>query len=274
MKFYKIVSIVLFLCAPEFLKSQLAAPTVGYVRLANGAAYGVYGLEGNYVLGDSVLGSLQAASFSNQGAFVARPGSLTLLSPDLTAIASWNCEESAPLVHMQGDRTTAIAWLPAAHQMVHWDGQSFQAVDASGFAAAGSVTSINKVDESTASLLVLAADNTVTRYLVSLHDGSVNSSAVLAGVRGRTFEDGPRILWLADHKLTAATHTGDPLKTFQLAAGDLSIEYAASNCLHLSSKISERDWLLHTTDNDLRLYELPRPHDKKLKPLRTMETAK
>src|SRR3954454_8118921 len=153
------LSLTLPICLGFFVSlaanCQVATPSVGYVRYANDGVRGIYGLEGNYIVGRSVLAAAETASFSDAGGLIYNSGSLVLADPKLIALSTTEIEGSEPIVRLDGGVDTAIAWVPSSHVLVHWNGKSFVRTAVSGIAGEDAVTSVRKLDPSTASLFVL-----------------------------------------------------------------------------------------------------------------------
>jgi hypothetical protein len=239
--------------------NQLSAPRVGVVRYADGGVYLLYGLPGSYVIGPRVLDGADSASFSERGGLVARKGSLALLRSDFSLVGTFETGESNPLLGMDDDLTKAIAWLPSTKRLVHWDGQAFAAVSVPDLSREGNIGFVSKRDNRTALLLLHSSDGFASEASVSLETGQVTSVTVIAGAHGHSFRHGPFVLFPENHDLVITTPANGNTKRFPLAADDLSVERVSSDCLHLSSSATRRDWLLHFHNGDFDLAELPPP---------------
>lgn len=246
-------------CGQVAAASQLSAPRVGVVRYASGNVYLLYGLPGSYVIGPCVLDHTDALSFSERGGLAARQGSLVLLHPDFSTAATVETGESNPVPGINGDLTTAIAWLPSAQKLVHWNGQAFVSVSVPGLSSEGNVSFVSKRDNKTAVLLLHSAEGSVSEASVSLETGQVISVTTIAGAHGPSYQHQSFLIYATDHKLAITTPTNGSLKKFSLAADDLEFEQASSDCFHLRSKTTQRNWLLHFHNSDFELAELPAP---------------
>jgi hypothetical protein len=232
---------------------------VGVVRYANGGVYLLYGLPGSYVTGPRVLDGTEEVSFSERGGLVARKGLLTLLRSDFSTAGTLDTGESNPLLGMGGDLTTAIAWLPSAQKLVHWNGQTFVSVSAPDLSREGEASFVSKRDGKTASLLLHSPDGPVSEVSVSLETGQVLSVAAIAGAHGQSFRHQSFVLFLDNRDLVMTMPANGNTKRLPLAAGDLKFAAVASDCLHLRSLTAQRDWLLHFRGGDIELTELPPP---------------
>jgi hypothetical protein len=240
--------------------TQIATPSVGYVRYANDGVRGIYGLEGNYVVGDRVLASAVAASFSDDGGLLFQSGTLALVDSKLTTLSTIDVGDSEAIVRIDGKLETAIAWLPASGALVHWDGTSFARTTVHELSGEGTVVSVRKLDRNTASLLVAKSDSTIARDVISLRTGDLKSLMPAPAASAAVFEDGTHILCFSKRKLSVLSPTGETLQVLSLPLDDgLLVEQASSRSLHLSGRTPGQNWLLHTDGKDVRLYQLPSP---------------
>jgi hypothetical protein len=246
------------LCGPV-AASQLSAPRVGVVRYTSGGVYLLYGLPGSYVIGPRVLDGADSVSFSERGGLMVRKGSLSLLRSDLSTAGMLETGESNPLLGMDGDLTTAIAWLPSSQKLAYWNGQAFASVSVPDLSREGSVSFVSKRDSKTAVLLLHSPDGFVSEASVSLETGQVTSVTAIAGAHGPSFRHQDFVLFLDNHELVIATPANGNAKRLALAADDVRVERVSSDCLHLWSLATKRDWLLHFRSNDFDLAELPLP---------------
>jgi len=245
-------------CIPA--NCQLATPSVGYVRYPSGDVRSIYGLQGNYIVGDSVLSSGEAASFSEAGGLILRSGTLVLVDSKFATVATAEVHESAALLRIDGSPETAVAWLPGSRALVHWNGKSLATASLSSIGEGATVTSVRKLDANTASLLVSKPDGTLTRNRISLRTGELKSSQPVAATCNSSWEDGSRILCFSDRKFSILSPVGDILQALPLPVdGNVAMEQASARCLHVSGKPPGEDWLLHLDDKDLQLYQLPSP---------------
>ncbi len=206
-----------------------------------------------------MLDGADSVSFSGRGGLVARKGSLALLRSDFSAAGIFETGESNPLLGMDGDLTTAIAWLPSTQKLVHWNGQAFASVSVPDLLQEGAVSFVSKRDNKTAVLLLYSPDGFVSEASVSLETGQVTSVTSVAGAHGPSFRHQSFVLYWDNHDLAITTTANGNTKKFPLAAEDVRMEQVSSDCLHLRSLTAQRDWLLHFRNGDFDLAELPMP---------------
>lgn len=244
-------------CGQIAAAHQLSSPRVGVVRYADGGIYLLYGLPGNYVLGPRVLDGADVASFSEWGGIVARKGSLTLLGSDLSPMGTFEAGERVPLLGIDSDLSTAIAWLPATQKLVHWDGQAFASVSVPDLSREGEVSFVSKRDPKTAFLLLHSSNGSVSEASISLQTGQVLSVATVMGAQGLSFQYRSSIIFLDHRDLVIAAPSNGSTKRFPLDVDDLRVEQVSSECLHISSTATRRNWLLHFHNGDFEVAELP-----------------
>jgi len=261
MKLSLLTAICLAITASIAANCQVATPSVGYVRYANGDVRPIYGLPGNYIVGDSVLTSAEAVSFSGAGGWVLKPGTLALMDSKLTSVVTSEVRESAALFHIDGSIETAVAWLPESHVLLHWNGKSLSSTPVSLIGEGDTATSVRKLDANTASFLVSKPGGSVASYRISLLTGELKSSVPMAAACKSTWDDSSRIFCFSDQRLSVlSAASGDILQELALPVeGSLTIEEASARCLHLSAKAPGENWLLHLDDKDLQFYQLPGP---------------
>jgi len=241
------------------LTAQVQKPRVGVVRFSNGETQLVFGLGGNYVLERSPLDGIERAGFSDQAGLIASRSTLTLLDVNLLPISKTELREANPLLNVTGSASSAIAWLPSSHQVLHWNGSMFTAVGSPDLSSQNSVTWIEKSGPDTASLLVLNAQNEPAEVRVSLQNGQILEWKPLTGVQGPCFRQGTFIVSFENRQIIVSSDATGILERIPLPADALVVEHAASDCLHLHSLSGNRDWMLHADGNQFELYELPRP---------------
>lgn len=250
---------VLMAAATHPLSAQLAPPRVGVVRYATGAVHPVLGVQGNYVVGKRLFDSVDALSFSDAGGLLSRNGSLLLLDPNLTTIATLEADAAAPIVAIDNSLSSAIAWLPQRHTLVHWNGSALVSVLVPDASVAGQAFSISKSDPATATILAKSAGGAVEEDSISLRTGALLSRSLLPAASGNLYRQGSALLSVQNEQLVSASSLTGSRKTLPIHAGDVWFERMSSACVHLHSPASGRDWLVHFTGDQPSLFELPAP---------------
>jgi hypothetical protein len=237
------------------LLAQLSVPKVGTARYADGSLHSVQGLPANMIVADLPFGTTQAASFSNGGGLVAQNGVVRLLTNNFSPVAEYPVAET-PLLSIDGDLTSALAWLPKAHLLVHWNGSRFDALDLSESDLDGQVTDIQSSGSKQARLLVLRANKSVSAVTVSLRNGNLVSSEPLIGVRGYAFGQSFFVVYASEKELVVDNLRGYR-RSVPLPAADFVMERMSDNWLHIYSPSLRQNWALYLTQAELNLSLLP-----------------
>jgi hypothetical protein len=248
------ISVLLLLSLP--LTGQLTAPKVGTVRYPDGSLHSVQGLANNMIVCDLPFDGTDAASFSDQGGIVSQQGTIRLLNADLSVAFEFKTGEAAPVLNIEGDLTSALAWLPSQHTLMRWDGSKFAAFEIAQSDLAGQVTNLQAVNSKQARLLVIGGDGTVSALTFSTRNGSLISSEPLISVRGYAFSQSFFIVYSENNELVASSLNGYR-RSVALPASDLIIERMSSQWLHLQSPSLKQDWALHLTQAQFELSILP-----------------
>jgi hypothetical protein len=197
-----------------------------------------------------------AASFSDLGGIVSQQGTIRLLNPDLSVAFEFKTGEPAPVLNMEGDLTSAIAWLPSQRTLLRWDGSKFVSFAIPQADLDGQVTNLQAVNSKQARLLVTGGDGTVSAITFSTRNGSLISSETLGGVRGYAFSQSFFFVYAENNELVVNNMNGYR-RSVALPAPDLIIERMSGQWLHLQSPSLKQDWALHLTQAQLELSILP-----------------
>jgi hypothetical protein len=237
------------------LVAQINSPKIGTARYPDGSFHTVQGLPANMIVADLPLDSAQAASFSDNGGLVQQDGVIRLLAANFSTVAEFHAAETA-LVSIDGDLTSALAWLPKSHSLLHWNGSSFESFGITESDIEGTVTDLQSAGAKQARLIVRHSDNSVSGVTISLRNGNLVSSEPLPGVHGYAFGQGIFLVYTADQQLVVDSLRGYR-RSVELSAPDIVIERMSNNWLHLYSPSLRQNWALHLTRSDLQLSLLP-----------------
>jgi hypothetical protein len=235
------------------LPAQVSAPRVGFARFAGGSVHAVSGLPANLVVGDLPIARADSLSFSDSGGLLAHNGQIDLVDANAQPVASFTSGEAAPLLNIDGALTTAIAWLPSSHSILHWDGKGFVSTEVN---LAGEIIGLQFIEPDKARLLVRQADASVSAVIVSLKSGQVIDSQTVPGIEGNAFAQHSFFI-AANSKTLVVESANGQRRVLPLAAPDITIERMSSDWLHIFSVSSGEHWALHLTQTDLQLSRMP-----------------
>jgi hypothetical protein len=235
------------------LPAQVSAPRVGFARFAGGSVHAVSGLPANLVVGDLPIARADSLSFSDSGGLLAHNGQIDLVDANAQPVASFTSGEAAPLLNIDGALTTAIAWLPSSHSILHWDGKGFVSTEVN---LAGEIIGLQFIEPDKARLLVRQADASISVVTVSLKTGQVIDSQTVPGIEGNAFAQHSFFI-AANSKTLVVESANGQRRVLPLAAPDITIERMSSDWLHIFSVSSGEHWALHLTQTDLQLSRMP-----------------
>jgi hypothetical protein len=276
MKLRFVCSIALLAGLAVACYAEVSVPKLGLARYADRTVHPVYGLEANLLVDAELLSSADAISFSDKGGLVSIAGRIQLLTVDGAPVGQYDSREQSPVLNIDNDFTTAIAWLPSQGLIVHWNGQAFVATEIAPADLPGKVTSIQVTGTTSAKLLASDGGGNVFAVSVSLATGNIVSVDFLPGVKGPAFQ---QYSFVVSHDANGLHIQGPDgaVWTVPLAASDLTFERMCSDWLHLSSRSTGEDWALHLSPTLLHLSQLPPPRfEKRLvaRPVRPQEVEK
>ncbi len=242
-----------------FAYGAVTDPTIGIIRYANGAVAALYGVHGNYIARQTALGSARALSFSEAGGLVANGRGISLLTPALSTVSSFESTEPAPVLSIGDTSDSALAWLPSRKAILHWTGTNWAVTPAITQLPDAEILSIVLENPNTAAMLLKLADGTVSKALVSLPTGELLSLLTETGVTGSAFEFRDWILFANGNqlKLQKSDGTSKLLSLHANISGDLQFERVSADDIHIFTATPSGDWLLHFGNGTVDLTELP-----------------
>lgn len=257
MKLRTVFSIALLIC-PAALVAQLSVPKVGVARYADHTVRGINGLESNLLVDSQAMLSADAVSFSDRGGLLSIAGTIRLITNQGTIVGEFNSGESSPVLNIDGDLTSAIAWLPSSGLLVYWNGKAFAATQVIRADLPGAVTSVQAAGATAAKLLANDPHGNVFQVSVSLATGDVTSVNLLPGIKGRAFEQYGYIVFHDSNSLAIQAPNG-AVRSLALTAQALTFERMSSEWVHIASPVTHQDWALHLTNKAVQLSILPAP---------------
>src|SRR5437016_879447 len=114
--------------APVALWAQLATPQIGFIQDSGNALRPVYGIAGNFVLGDSAAAGVQAASFSGSFGMLKTRSTLIVIDRQGQVVASQDAPAGPALFAFSRTGAPALAYLPDANVLLQWLDGVFQQV--------------------------------------------------------------------------------------------------------------------------------------------------
>jgi hypothetical protein len=258
MKLHTFVFLVIPICLTGWLHAQVSTPELGFVRYGDSTVRPIYGIEANLVVGKGMVRAADAISFSDFGGLVAVSGHVQLRDRRGSILSEYDSHEQKPLLNIDGDLTTAIAYLPSREALLHWSGKSFILTQLGSGSFSGIVTSVQMHGARSAKLLATTSGGEVSEITISLDTGQPTSVKFLPGIQGPAFLHHTFVIFHDKRGLEVEAPDGS-LRAVPIAAKDLAIERMSSDWLHLTSPSTEQSWALHLNNTALQLSEMPVP---------------
>jgi hypothetical protein len=252
------VFLVIPICLAGWLHAQVSSPELGVVRYGDSTVRPIYGVEANLVVGKQIVRTADAVSFSDFGGLVAVNGHIQLMDRRGSVLSEYYSHDPKPLVNIDGDLTTAIAYLPSREALLHWSGKSFVLTQLGSGSFSGTATSVQMHGEHSAKLLTTTSGGDVSEITISLDAGEPISVKFLPGIQGPAFLHHAFVIFHDKQGLEVEAPDGSR-RTVPVAAQDIAIERMSSDWLHLTSPSTNQSWVLHLNNTVLQLSEMPAP---------------
>ena len=249
----RIVRIILPVLTAGMLYAEVGAPQIGVVRCSDGSVRAVYGLAANFIVASKPFASADAVSFSDRAGLMAKNGTIRLVKADGVALAKYESHESKPVLNVDGDAESAIAWLPSEHALLRWTSAGFRLYPLAPLD--GRVTSLKADGPDRAQLLILNNDGSTSRATATLSTGELVGADAIPGASGPAFAQQSALI--SHEPKGLAIETANGLRQTVSVPGDVTIERMSSEWLHLSSVSTNQDWALHVAGLQAELFVLP-----------------
>lgn len=166
--------------APVTMLAQplLAPPQIGFIQDSGNALRPVNGIAGNFVLGDSTVGNVEAVSFSGSFGILKTYSTLSVVDRQGRVIATQDAPAGPALFAFSRTGVPALVYLPEANALLQWTDGAFQAVPLD---PQTNVVSIAAVEAGQAAF-ILQRDDGLWDVRIRLFTGEVISQTALAGV--------------------------------------------------------------------------------------------
>lgn len=252
-------SSALIVLTAAYSTAQVKPPAIGIARLSDGSLRTLYGLPANVVVDSRSLGSFDAASFSDQAGLVAKGGRIQLVNTIFTAMGEYDSDEPQPLLNVDGDATSAVAWLPSSHSILHWNGESFVIQAVSGLDESLKATSVRVAGREIAQLLMTNPQGAVMEASVALESGNVTSVKWLPGIQGEAFWQGPNLLLKDEDGLAVMGANGVVRTVGTVTADGIDFQHISSSWVLVTSRSDSRMWAVHVSGQEIGMSEVPAP---------------
>jgi len=172
-------------------QSGLTPPRIGSVRDSAGNVRPLFGISGNFWLGEKI--AADGVSFASSGSYSILKTARAILVYDALGdlVGRPTPAAGSALFAFTSAGSPAFAWLQDSGELLRWNGQGFQPRSVNAAALNGTVISLSAPDSSTAAFLVQRGTE-IWRVDISVLNDAVVFSANLPGVTAPAllFDDG------------------------------------------------------------------------------------
>ena len=159
----------------------LAPPQIGFAQDSVNSLRPVYGVAGNFVLGDAAADGVVAAAFSGLYGLLKTDSSVLATDRLGQVLASFDAEAGPALFAFSSNGAPAFVYLSESGTLLQWRNGAFARVFLDSAALAGPVAAIAAPDLDHAEFFV-QRESDLWDVRISLDNGQVDSQSVLAGI--------------------------------------------------------------------------------------------
>lgn len=171
-----------FLAVSAWAQPAIAPPQLGFMQDSAGSLRPVYGVAGNFLMGEPIAAGVISSAFSGSFGWTKTDSTVNVTDSQGQAIAAADAPDGAALFAFTGDGKPALAYLFTSNTLLQWSGAELTPVPLDGAAlAADAVLSIAEPDPDHAAMLVQRKDG-VWDVRVLLATGEVDSQTAVPAV--------------------------------------------------------------------------------------------
>jgi hypothetical protein len=167
---------------PAGAQPALSPPQIGYIQDGGNSLRPVYGIAGNFVLGDATASGVISAAFSGSFGLVKTDSAVYAIDRQGQVLAGVDAPAGSALFAFSRSGAPAFAYFVDANVWMTWDGQTFQplSIDLTAFGPAA-VLSVGSPNDGEAAI-VLQRDDGLWDLRVLLATSEVTSQTAILGV--------------------------------------------------------------------------------------------
>jgi len=173
---------VLSMTVAAWGQTALTAPQAGLIRDRAHSLRPVYGIAGNFLLGDPVAGGVVSAAYSGSYGLIKTDSAVVVIDQAGSIAASIAAPEGPALFAFARIGDSALAYLSSADTLLVWDGRAFETVPFNPtILAGGAVVAIAAPDSEHAALIV-QRDDGLWDVRMQLATGEIDAQTAIEGV--------------------------------------------------------------------------------------------
>lgn len=245
----------ILIAATAAAQTSIRPPQLGFAAISGGTLRPVYGLAGNFILGQAIAGSVLSQAFSGSFGLLKTASTLAAFDAQGHMLASTDAASGPALFAFSPDGVTALVYLASSNTFFEWTGSHFATLPFRPEPEI--VVSIALPNAFEASLIVQRSDG-IWQVQFPFTRSRVNSQRALPGVTAP-------VLALASGDLVYADANGivlrEPDNSELHIPGQLPAQFSLtqmdSDWVQLSSLASPRRYAVRLTPGREGFYQLP-----------------
>jgi hypothetical protein len=239
---------------PLAMWAQLAAPQVGFIQDSANALRPVYGLAGNFVLGDSIAANIESASFSGSFGMLKTASAIIVVDRQGQVVASQDAPAGPALFAFSRNAAPALAYLPNANVLLQWIDGVLQQVPLDSPAI---ILSIAAVDPGQAAF-ILQRDDGLWDVRILLSTGEMISQTALLRVSAPALMLTTGELLYADAKgLVVRKPDGSEKHIDAQLPPTFAFQQMGDGWIQVRNLATQQQYAVRLTDGKEQFYALP-----------------
>ena len=163
-------------------QTTLTPPLVGFMRDALDSVHPVYGLAGNFLVGDPVASGIVSAAFSGSYGLLKTANAVVVIDRTAAVVASSGASDGPALFALARTGEPALAYLPGPGALLAWKAGTFQAIAFDPVALAAKAVLSIAVPDSDHAALIVQRDDGLWDVRILLATGEIDSQTAISGV--------------------------------------------------------------------------------------------
>ena len=240
-------------------QTTLTPPQAGFIQDSADSLRPVYGIAGNFLLGDAMVAGVVSAAYSGWYGLIKTGSALVVIDGTGSITATHDAPEGPALFAFARNGEPALVYLPSANALLVWNAGSFEVAPLDpATLGAGVVLSIASPDPRHAAMIVQRDDDGLWDVRIQLAAGAVDAQTALPGAA-------PPVLMLATGDLLYTDANGVVIRKPDGSERFVAVPLRDTFTLHqmgdgwiqLRDSAAGQQFTIRITENRERFYQLP-----------------
>lgn len=247
------------MAASGWAQTALTPPQAGFMLDGGNSLRPVYGIAGNFLLGDPAATGVVSAAFSGCLGLLKTDSALIAIDRQGRQVASTDAPDGSALFAFSRDGTMAVAFLTGTQALVTWDGSVFQPLPLD---LASAVLAVAMPDAGHAALIA-KRDDGLWDVRISLATGAVVSQTALVGVTAPVMMlAGGELVYGDANGIVVRRSDGSEKHIDAQLPQSFSLQQMGEGWVQLRDLDTGRGFAIRITENREQFYALPEVVDQ------------